>query len=260
MLYFMFTLKLFLFWLMFVGILVHFCYENTKLTFYFMASTSAESSKQDERLKRLRELHLKRNEARKLNHGEVVEEDKRNKEPVNIEAKRKRLEWEEQEAERKRQCKAKGQDYDRMKVLDIQADEAERDFHKRKKAQPITGFSTYEEMTARQNTRLTKAFKPDMKEYAEKKEKMGDSFYADVNTLGLEEMHKDTEDGIDRMVNDLEKQIEKRSKYTRRRTHDEDADIDYINTRNAKFNQKLERFYGKYTTEIKQNLERGTAL
>jgi len=34
----------------------------------------------------------------------------------------------------------------------------------------------------------------------------GDSFYADVNTLGLEEMHKDTEDGIDRMVNDLEKQ------------------------------------------------------
>jgi len=29
-----------------------------------------------------------------------------------------------------------------MKVLDIQADEAERDFHKRKKAQPITGFSS----------------------------------------------------------------------------------------------------------------------
>lgn len=54
--------------------------------------------------------------------------------------------------------------------------------------------------------------------------------------------------------------IEKRAKYTRRRTHDEEADIDYINTRNAKFNQKLERFYGKYTTEIKQNLERGTAL
>jgi len=51
---------------------------------------------------------LSQNEARKLNHGEVVEEDKRNKEPVNIEAKRKRLEWEEQEAERKRQCKAKG--------------------------------------------------------------------------------------------------------------------------------------------------------
>lgn len=34
----------------------------------------------------------------------------------------------------------------------------------------------------------------------------GDAFYADVNTLGLEEMHKDSEDGIDRMCTDLEKQ------------------------------------------------------
>lgn len=50
----------------------------------------------------------KQNEARKLNHTEVVEEDKRNKEPVNIEAKRKRLEWEEQEAKMKRECKEKG--------------------------------------------------------------------------------------------------------------------------------------------------------
>jgi hypothetical protein len=31
-------------------------------------------------------------------------------------------------------------------------------------------------------------------------------------------------------------------KYSRRRRHDPDADIDYINERNMKFNQKLERF------------------
>ncbi|KAF6033122.1 hypothetical protein EB796_008552 [Bugula neritina] len=62
MLYFMFTLKLFLFWLMFVGILVHFCYENTKLTFisWHRLPLNHLFSKQDERLKRLRELHLKR--------------------------------------------------------------------------------------------------------------------------------------------------------------------------------------------------------
>ena len=53
---------------------------------------------------------------------------------------------------------------------------------------------------------------------------------------------------------------EKRKKYSRRRAFDEEADIDYINERNMKFNQKLERFYGKYTAEIKQNLERGTAV
>lgn len=54
--------------------------------------------------------------------------------------------------------------------------------------------------------------------------------------------------------------ISKREKYSRRRIFDDDADINFINERNMKFNKKLERFYGDYTEEIKQNLERGTAV
>lgn len=54
--------------------------------------------------------------------------------------------------------------------------------------------------------------------------------------------------------------IEKRSKYSRKRTASEDADVDYINDKNMKFNKKIARFYDKYTAEIKQNLERGTAV
>ena len=42
-----------------------------------------------------------KNEARKLNHKEVVEEDRKSKLPTNFEAKRKRIEWEE-EQEKKR--------------------------------------------------------------------------------------------------------------------------------------------------------------
>ena len=44
------------------------------------------------------------------------------------------------------------------------------------------------------------------------------------------------------MAEDVNKQKEKREKYSRRRRHDPDADIDYINERNMKFNQKLERW------------------
>jgi pre-mRNA-splicing factor SYF2 len=62
------------------------------------------------------------------------------------------------------------------------------------------------------------------------------------------------------MVKDVEGQIQKRKKFSRRRTHNDEADIDYINERNARFNKKLERFYGEHTAEIKQNLERGTAI
>ena len=86
-----------------------------------------------------------------------------------------------------------------------------------------------------------------------------EAFYAGRDTL-IQGLHKDSKEGIDRMVEDLEKQVKKREKYSRRRRFDDDADIDYINERNMKFNKKLERFYGQYTTEIKQNLERGTAV
>ncbi len=49
---------------------------------------------------------LLQNEARKLNHQEVVEEDKRLKLPSNWEAKKARLEWELAEDERKKVCKS----------------------------------------------------------------------------------------------------------------------------------------------------------
>ena len=54
--------------------------------------------------------------------------------------------------------------------------------------------------------------------------------------------------------------IEKRAKFSRRRPHYDEADIDYINERNMKFNKKLARFYDPFTAEIKNNLERGTAV
>lgn len=50
-------------------------------------------------------LNIFQNEARKMNHQEVVEEDRRKKLPDNWEQKRKRIEWEEeQEKKRKVYC------------------------------------------------------------------------------------------------------------------------------------------------------------
>lgn len=222
------------------------------------AGTSNEDRKQ-ERLNRLKNLQLRMNEARKLNHVEVVEEDKRKKLPANFEQKRKFVEWEEQEEKKRKECEARGEEYDRVKLLEISADDAEKWERKKKKKNPDPGFSDFESATYRQYQRNTKALKPDLNDYSRQKEKLGEDFYATSNTLGLTQ-RKDPEEAVDRMVQDLEKQIEKRSKYSRRRTHDDDADIDSINERNAKFNKKLERFYGTYTAEIKQNLERGTAV
>ncbi|XP_049596556.1 pre-mRNA-splicing factor syf2 isoform X1 [Syngnathus scovelli] len=217
------------------------------------------SSKREDRLRKFRELHFKRNEARKLNHQEVVEEDKRLKLPSNWEAKKARLEWELYEDEKKKECAARGEDYHRVKLLDITAGDAERWERKKKKKNPDMGFAGYAEAQFRQYQRLTKQIKPDMQNYEKQREECGEDFHPTSNSL-IHGTHVPTEKGIDRMVEDVEKQIEKRAKYSRRRAYNDDADIDYINERNAKFNQKAERYYGKYTAEIKQNLERGTAV
>ncbi|BES98820.1 pre-mRNA-splicing factor [Nesidiocoris tenuis] len=228
-----------------------------------MASSSlageGPSNKYAERLKKLKDLHLKRNEARQMNHKEVVEEDKRLKLPSNWEAKKRKNEWILNEESEKDKAAERGEDYDRVKLLNISASDAERLEWKKKKKNPDQGFADYEQATFRQYTRLVKNIKPDQQAYQEQRKKLGDAFYGGPNTI-LHGLHKDTKEGIDRMVEDLEKQVAKREKYSRRRTHNDDADIDYINDRNMKFNKKLERFYGQYTTEIKQNLERGTAV
>lgn len=55
--------------------------------------------------------------------------------------------------------------------------------------------------------------------------------------------------------------LARREKFSRRRTFDDEAkDISYINQRNRVFNQKLDRAFKSHAAEIKQNLERGTAL
>ncbi|XP_019629177.1 PREDICTED: pre-mRNA-splicing factor syf2-like isoform X2 [Branchiostoma belcheri] len=212
-----------------------------------------------QRMAKLQELSLKRNEARKMNHQEVVEEDRRNKLPANFEQKRKREEWKEEEEKKRKEAEEKGEDYDRLRMLEWTAEEVEKWERKKKKKNPDPGFSTYEAAGLRQYQALTKKMKPNMEHYQQQKEKMGEEFYPDMNTL-VDVTRKDSEEAVDRLVADVEKQIEKRAKFSRRRGFNDDADIDYINERNMRFNKKAERFYGKYTAEIKQNLERGTAV
>lgn len=213
-----------------------------------------------ERMKKLRDLHTKRNEARKLNHQEVVEEDRRNKEPKNEEARKRKAAYILKEEELKAECLEAGKDWEIEKLRHVGANVADAlDKKKKSKLNPDGGFSNYEHATHRKYNGLVKQIKPDMEQYNEKKEKIGDAFYAGAGTI-VHGVHKDSADAISRMALDVVAQKEKREKFSRRRRHDPDADIDYINERNMKFNQKLERFYGEYTKDIKDNLERGTAV
>jgi len=223
-------------------------------------SNMSAKEKYAERMKKMRDLHLKRNEARKLNHTEVVEEDRRNKEPKNMDARKRRAEYILKEEEEKAACIAAGKDWEIEKLRNVGVDEADAaEKRKKNKRNNDEGFSSFEQATFRKYNGLVGQIKPDMQQYEKAKNKAGDAFYATAGTV-VHGTHKDSEDAIHRMAEDVNKQKEKREKYSRRRRHDPDADIDYINERNMNFNKKLERFYGTYTKEIKDNLERGTAV
>merc|ERR1719369_109072 len=87
---------------------------------------------------------MKRNEARKLNHQEVVEEDRRAKEPKNMDARKRRAEYILREEQEKAECLNKGKNWEIEKLRHVGADEAEKiDKKKRAKINPDEGFVSF---------------------------------------------------------------------------------------------------------------------
>ena len=85
-------------------------------------------------------------------------------------------------------------------------------------------------------------------------------FYQDKDAMGFVEQ-KPKKENVDRLVEDLRKAEEVRLKKRKDRRGDADeGDVTYINEKNKQFNMKLSRFYDRYTTEIRESFERGTAI
>ncbi|CAM8914141.1 unnamed protein product [Rhodiola kirilowii] len=107
----------------------------------------------------------------------------------------------------------------------------------------------------------TKNINIDLEEYNYNKMKEADrEFYRDASSLHYGKAPKVSDDKVDKMVQELKDRNDKRKSFSRRRRFRDEKDIDSINDRNEHFNKKIERAFGEYTLEIKNNLERGTAL
>ena len=85
-------------------------------------------------------------------------------------------------------------------------------------------------------------------------------FYADPDNTGFTES-KPKKENVDRLVDELRKAEEIRLKKRRARGLDQDeGDVTFINEKNKQFNMKLARFYDRYTKDIRESFERGTAI
>merc|ERR1711964_572517 len=75
------------------------------------------------------------------------------------------------------------------------------------------------------------------------------TFYSTADSTGFVE-HKPPKDAVDRL----------KKRRERMAANGDEGDVTYINDKNKQFNQKLNRFYNKYTAEIRDNFERGTMI
>lgn len=72
--------------------------------------------------------------------------------------------------------------------------------------------------------------------------------------------NKVSKDGLNRLGQYMTDRDEQRNKFSRRRAHMDAVGDSAINDANEIFNKKIARSFDKYTVEIRQNLERGTAI
>ncbi|KAI9654387.1 MAG: pre-mRNA-splicing factor syf2 [Bathelium mastoideum] len=245
-------------------------------------------SQADERRKRFEALKARQSQSRKANHKESVAENQRLQTDPNLLTALNRKHAIASHKLLKADVAAAGEDFERKRAWDWTVDEAEkwdRRMEKKEKHRQDVAFQDFTQHARKVYKRQIRDFKPDLEAY--EKSKM-EAVQRSVQGGGMEIV--ETEDGeliavdkdgsfystsestdfvnnkpdksaIDRLVNDIRKAEEMRMKKRRDRGKgDDDEDVTYINEKNKQFNQKLARFYNKYTADIRDSFERGTAI
>lgn len=185
-----------------------------------------------------------------------------------------------------------GEDFERKRAWDWTIEESEKwDARMAEKAahRRDVAFQDYSQDARKGYDRDMKNVKADLASYEQQKMK---AIEAAANSGGLEIVETETgeliavdrdgsfystaerdlqnggkkpsKDAVDRLVNEIKKadaeRMEKRRKRLKEQGVDDGGDVTYINVKNKQFNDKLKRFYDKYTGDIRESFERGTAI
>jgi cyclophilin family peptidyl-prolyl cis-trans isomerase len=201
-----------------------------------------------EREKKLFDLRMKLKQSRKLNQSALFAEQKRKSSSSSGKDKQEesKRRYEEIKKKKTKQLEAYGLKEEDVYLLHS-ADAAEQSYKKQKKKAETFGWDGFNQ------TSLYKAYE----KRASKVEVDAEEYERTGN--GTTYVTAPSEAALDRMVKELDEKKDRASKWSRRRNHGEKTH-DAINDRNAHFNRKANRYYDEATKEIKQNLERGTAL
>lgn len=199
---------------------------------------------------RLAALKAKLSDARKTNHKAVVEEDRRSKlgpQGLKDEAKHKKYD----------QIKKEGKkETDSQKMMSTTAATALAESEKSDKKNRNRGQYGWDVFN---NEAQHRHYKKRVRR-AEEDGRVGVDEDADGADDAYGAAPPVPQAKLAALADDMNEAALRNAQFSRRRTFDEDKDVTYINRRNEVFNKKIERAFDPYTAEIRQNLERGTAL
>ncbi|RDA92953.1 hypothetical protein CP533_5537 [Ophiocordyceps camponoti-saundersi (nom. inval.)] len=182
-----------------------------------------------------------------------------------------------------------GEDFERKRAWDWTVEESEKwDKRMRKKAthRDNNAFRDDQQESNKVYKRQLRNIKPDLQNYDKQKmaaieraaasggldivetedgeliavDKDG-SFYSTADSTSFTQ-NKPDRAAVDRLVQDMRQAEAQRLKKRRERmaNNGDEGDVTYINEKNKQFNQKLSRFYDKYTADIRDSFERGTMI
>ena len=227
------------------------------------------TSGMNDRQKKLYELRQRLQQCRKANQTAVVAEKKKQKglvdegdpRPPDDKSTSSQRKWFEEKQKRKAdELQRLGLDSSHGHRLET-LEQAEMYYEKHKKKEEVKGGEVFSSkflygsyMKRAENVPYTK------EDYEAAQARDPDLYKGGVDLLQYGKAASIPESNIDKMVAELTEKEKSRAEFSRRRAFRENRDVDSINDRNAAFNKKAERAFGKFTVETKANLERGTAL
>ncbi|KAK8115065.1 pre-mRNA-splicing factor SYF2 [Apiospora kogelbergensis] len=250
----------------------------------------ANVSKADDRLARFRALQARAKQSSNHNLAEATKESQRlASDPSALTAIHRKRDVAAHKL-LKAETEESGADFERKRAWDWTAEESERwdkRVKKRAAARDNNAFQDYRgESNKVYKRQVQQNLTPDMERYERDKmaaiekaaasggldivetedgeliavDKDG-SFYSTADSTNFIN-NKPEKAAVDRLVDDLKKAEENRLKKRKERMAEngDDGDVTYINEKNKQFNQKLNRFYNKYTAEIRDSFERGTMI
>ncbi|EEB07740.2 SYF2 family splicing factor [Schizosaccharomyces japonicus yFS275] len=239
------------------------------------ASSTASTSMSEQRKKKLQELRSRMKQSTLENRKELIQEHQRMQANPDLEKRLERKKMEAEEALAKLETEERGEDYERRRAWDWTIEESEKwDQRLQRKRRNVenVAFADYHQQAQRDYQRMMRDLKPDVQSYKQSKQSKHENNQATPSNALVTEADEDAEDEwnwvhnkpdkarVDMLVEEMTRQEQQRMKNSKRRGRSDDDHITFINERNKKFNLKLKRFYDKYTKDIQDNLERGTAI